>query len=48
MHKKILRDAFEKLLEPHGLRVLAWRAVPYDNSCLGSMAKKTEPEIAQV
>lgn len=36
------------LAELLGLRVLTWRAVPRNNSCLGSMAVKTEPEIYQV
>jgi glutamate synthase (NADPH) large chain len=32
----------------HGFRVLGWRDVPTDNSCLGALARSSEPVIRQL
>ena len=44
--------AFEELLSQVvadcGLHVLGWRDVPCDNSCLGELARTSEPSIKQV
>jgi glutamate synthase domain-containing protein 1 len=42
------REGFEKLADELGLSVLVWRDVPRDSSCLGSMARDTQPVIRQV
>eukprot|EP00092_Neocalanus_flemingeri_P019929 GFUD01021587.1.p1 GENE.GFUD01021587.1~~GFUD01021587.1.p1 ORF type:complete len:2149 (+),score=589.84 GFUD01021587.1:113-6559(+) len=42
------RDSFSTIATTVGLSVLLWRDVATDNSCLGSMAKTTEPVMAQV
>jgi len=39
---------FEQIAHSVGLGVLCWREVPTDNSCLGKVAKNSEPVIAQV
>ncbi len=44
----IFRAGFEELARAVGLSVLLWRAVPVDSSCLGSMARATQPAIRQV
>ncbi len=41
-------NLFEKLAEGEGLKVLAWRNVPVDNSDIGDIAKRSEPCIKQV
>ncbi len=40
--------AFERLAEEEGLRVLGWRAVPVDDSMIGSSSKDVEPTFRQV
>ena len=35
-------------IEDQGLKVLGWREVPTDNSCLGDIARNSEPVIRQV
>ncbi|XP_044595767.1 glutamate synthase [NADH] isoform X1 [Cotesia glomerata] len=40
--------AFEKLAGECDLRVLCWRDVPTDNSCIGQVARKCEPYMRQV
>ncbi len=42
------REAFEKLVESEGLKVLGWRDVPTDNSSLGATAQSSEPFMQQV
>ncbi len=46
-----LRDRCEKILvasaEHYGAKLLAWRDVPCDNSCLGEIARAAEPVIRQ-
>ncbi len=44
----IFRAGFEELARAVGLSVLLWREVPVDSSCLGSMARATQPAIRQV
>jgi len=39
---------FEKLIEGEGLKLIAWRNVPVDNSDIGDIAKRSEPIIKQV
>lgn len=39
---------FEELAVEHGLKVLHWRTVPSDSSCLGEVAISTEPFCRQV
>ena len=40
--------AISKVITEEGLQVLGWRAVPSDNSMLGSGARSIEPSIKQV
>ena len=42
------RAEFCKLAASVGLSVLCWRNVPTDNSCLGAVAKASEPFLMQV
>ncbi len=42
------REKFEGVLASEGLRVIAWREVPVDNSGIGEIAKGAEPCIMQV
>ncbi len=42
------RQAFEKLVESEGLKVLGWRDVPTDNGSLGATAQASEPFMQQV
>ena len=39
---------FEEIAQSVGLDVLCWRQVLTDNSCLGKVAKNSEPVITQV
>ncbi|MFN3075273.1 MAG: glutamate synthase large subunit [Alphaproteobacteria bacterium] len=39
---------FERFVEAEGQRVLGWRDVPVDSSCLGESVKPREPVIRQV
>ena len=39
---------FEKSAAEEGLKVIAWRDVPVDNTEIGTIAKKSEPGIKQV
>lgn len=47
-----LRRKCEKILAQaishHGMKVIGWRDVPGDNSCLGDIAKAAEPVIRQL
>ena len=49
---KALRQACEDLLcqaaADYGMKVLGWRDVPTDASCLGDLARQAEPHIRQV
>jgi glutamate synthase domain-containing protein 2/glutamate synthase domain-containing protein 1/glutamate synthase domain-containing protein 3 len=42
--EKLLNQAIDHL----GLKVLGWRDVPTDNSCLGELAREAEPVVRQV
>jgi glutamate synthase (ferredoxin) len=42
------RKVFEQVVAEEGLKVLAWRDVPTDNSTLGETAKASEPFVQQV
>ena len=39
---------WERVLEEEGLKLLGWRDVPVDNSCLSELVKATEPVQRQV
>ena len=39
---------FEEIAQSVGLAVLCWRQVLTDNTCLGKVAKNSEPVITQV
>lgn len=41
-------SAVERVADAEGLRVLGWRTVPTDNSCLGVPVIETEPQHRQV
>jgi glutamate synthase (NADPH/NADH) len=45
---KKIREHIAKLAGELGLRVIAWRSVPYDASCLGPTAQACQPTIEQV
>ena len=40
--------ALAAALSHYGLRIIGWRDVPTDNSCLGAQARQAEPVIRQV
>ncbi|XP_051158706.1 uncharacterized protein LOC127280028 [Leptopilina boulardi] len=40
--------SFEKLAKECNLRVICWRDVPTNNSCIGQVARKCEPYMRQV
>jgi glutamate synthase (NADPH/NADH) large chain len=44
----VTQTAVEKLAAEEGLRVLGWRAVPVDDSMIGSSAAEVEPTFRQV
>ena len=44
----ICREAFEKEIKNQELKILGWRKVPVNHSCLGKMASNVEPAIEQV
>jgi glutamate synthase domain-containing protein 1 len=39
---------FAECAAQQGVEVICWRDVPSDNSCLGEVAKSTEPFLRQV
>ncbi|WP_459210859.1 glutamate synthase large subunit [Aquimarina rhabdastrellae] len=41
-------DVFEKEIKAQNLRIIGWRDVPIDTSCLGKIAATSEPKIKQV
>jgi glutamate synthase (NADPH/NADH) large chain len=41
-------DLLNGAIDHLGLKVLGWRDVPTDNSCLGELARETEPVVRQV
>lgn len=49
---KMLAEKCKKIIEKNiveeGCDILAWRKVPVDNSVIGELAKKTEPDIYQI
>jgi len=47
-HAEESKKRFSEIAESLDLTILVWRDVPSDNACLGSMARKTEPTMAQV
>jgi glutamate synthase (NADPH/NADH) large chain len=40
--------AIEKIIEDRGVKILGWRDVPTDPSCIGKVARDTCPEIRQL
>jgi glutamate synthase (NADPH) large chain len=46
--RKIVQEVFEKQILRQGLKVIGWREVPVDHSCLGSIAALTEPNVQQI
>ena len=45
---ELCKNAFEKEIENQQLKILGWRKVPVNHSCLGKMASRVEPAIQQV
>ncbi|TRZ44305.1 glutamate synthase large subunit [Robertkochia solimangrovi] len=41
-------NSFNRQVHKQGLRVIGWRDVPVDHSCIGEIAAETEPIIKQV
>ena len=41
-------DLLNRAIDHLGLKVLGWRDVPTDNSCLGELAREAEPTVRQV
>lgn len=46
--RKLCRDVFDQVIQVQGCKVLGWRKVPVDNSCIGKTAQETQPEIEQI
>lgn len=46
--RSTIRQKFEALAQELELKVLLWRQVPRDGSCLGKVALESEPQILQV
>jgi glutamate synthase (NADPH) large chain len=46
--RKRCEDILIEKIKDEGLKVLGWRDVPTDNSCLGGIARNSEPVIRQV
>ena len=46
--KYLFRAKFSDLATSLGLSVLVWRDPPRDNTCLGAVARGSEPVISQV
>ena len=46
--KYLFRAKFSDLATSLGLSVLVWRDPPRDNTCLGAVARGSEPIISQV
>ena len=46
--RRSCEQAFEQTAKREGQRVLGWRDVPVDNSCIGESVKAKEPVIRQV
>ena len=42
------KSVFEKEIKQQDLRILGWREVPVDKTCLGSVAAATEPMVQQI
>ncbi|CAK9290108.1 unnamed protein product [Gordionus sp. m RMFG-2023] len=42
------REIFEKIANERGMKILAWRTMPIDNTMIGKIAKDSEPLIVQV
>ncbi|MDD5501461.1 MAG: glutamate synthase large subunit [Candidatus Omnitrophica bacterium] len=42
------KDIFEKVAEQEGQKILGWRSVPIDDSCIGESARRTQPVFEQV
>jgi glutamate synthase (ferredoxin) len=41
-------EAFERIINEEGQKLLGWRELPTDNSTIGDLARKVEPVIRQV
>src|SRR5690606_38719577 len=46
--RDIVKSLFEEQILRQGLKILGWREVPVDHTCLGSIAALTEPNIQQI
>ena len=46
--RKLIQEEFEKQILRQKLEILDWRKVPVDDSCLGSIAALSEPNVQQV
>lgn len=44
----ICKEIFENEIKRQHLKIIGWRDVPVDTSCLGSIAALTEPKVAQI
>src|SRR5690606_27577926 len=44
---KLCMNIFEQNVERQGLKIIGWRDVPVDKSCIGTIAAQTEPTIKQ-
>jgi len=42
------RSILESVADQEGLSVLGWRQVPTDSTCLGDLARSTEPDVLQL
>ncbi len=45
---KICKEIFEQEIVRQDLEIIGWRQVPIDDSCLGSIAALTEPNVQQI
>ncbi|MBP9022912.1 MAG: glutamate synthase large subunit [Spirochaetes bacterium] len=43
-----VKAEFEKIVSAEGQKIIAWRDVPVIDSCIGEIAKRSEPKIEQV
>ncbi|MBN1913275.1 MAG: glutamate synthase large subunit [Candidatus Omnitrophica bacterium] len=46
--REFCRNIVSKIIRESGQRLLGWRKVPLDPSCIGKVARKTQPVIEQV
>ncbi|MFD0977704.1 glutamate synthase large subunit [Salinimicrobium gaetbulicola] len=46
--RQLIQQEFEKQILRQGLEILGWREVPTEDSCLGSVAARSEPNVQQI